>query len=91
MWFLAVAALVVTGVCAGIGGSLAALVRWLGRSWGRTLVLYDPLGRYAYEALYPLLDAGKITVWAFILCGGAQVGLLLYAGIVSEAELPIYS
>jgi hypothetical protein len=193
MWFLAVAALVVTGVCAGVGGSLAALVRWLGRPWGRTLVLYgllaasllplaahyqwsrqqgrrvveelatyvekgvdpehyspadvrnskvalarftwtgpvlllglylaacwvsrwelwpsvflpaiaftayyffvdlllyDPLGSYAYEALYPLLDAGKITVWAFILCGGAQVGLLLYAWIVSEAGLPIYS
>lgn len=193
MGFLVIAALVVAGVCAGVGGGLAALVWWLGRPWVRTLVLYgllavsllplaahyqwsrqqgkrvvdeletyveqgvdpehyapadvrkskaalarfiwlgpvfllglylvacwasrwgvwpsmflpaiaftayfffvdlllyEPLGRYAYEALFPLSDAGKVTVWAFILCGGAQVGLLLYAWIVSDNGLPVYS
>lgn len=192
VWFLAVAALVVTGVCAGIGGSLAAVVRWIGREglgtvvlygllavslfplgwhyhlsrqqgkrvvdeletyveqgvdpehyspadvrkskaaltrftwagpifllglylvvcWASRrrlwpsvflpaiaftayfffvdLLLYDPLGHHAYEAIWHL-DADKITVGAFILCGGAQVGLLLYAWLVSIAGLPSHS
>lgn len=190
MWFLAVVALVVTGVGAGIGGSLAAVVRWIGREglgtvvlygllavsllplgwhyhlsrqqgkrvvdeletyveqgvdpehysdvrkskaaltrftwagpvillglylvacWASRrrlwpsvflpaiaftayvffvdLLLYDPLGHHAYEAIFHL-DADKITVGAFILCGGAQVGLLLYARLVSIAGLPSHS
>ena len=35
--------------------------------------LLSPLGGYAYEAMFPMTDANKITVWAFVLCGGAQV------------------
>lgn len=52
--------------------------------------LHSPLGRYAYEAIFPMMDADKITVWAFLLCGGAQIGLLLYAWIVSALERPLF-
>lgn len=193
MWFLLIAALIVTGICAGVGGSLAVLARWLGQDWIRSSLLYgllaasllplgvhyqwsqergqrvvdrletyvekggdlehyapadvrkskavlsrftwigpavllglyllacwagrrwrwpsvflpaaaftvyvlvfefallSPLSRYAYEAIVPMMDADKITVWAFILCGGAQVGLLLYAWLVSDPRLPFSS
>lgn len=191
MWFLAVAGLVVAGICAGVGGVLAVLVRWLGQDWLKSLVLYgllaasllplvfhyqwsrdrgqrviselesyvendvDPehyapsdvrkskavlaqftwmgpavllglyllacwasrrwrwsgvflpavaftvyfffvnsvlyslLGRYAYEAYWPLIDANKVSVWAFLLCGGAQIGLLLYAWVASTSKRPL--
>ncbi|PSQ94099.1 MAG: hypothetical protein BRD53_07115 [Bacteroidetes bacterium SW_7_64_58] len=191
MGFLFITALVVAGICAGVGGGLAALVRWAGRESLKTLVLYgmlmasllplaahyqwsreqggrvvdelktyveegdapdytpvdlqrsrmvlarftwagpvvllglyllacwtvrrwrlwgtflpaaafmvyvlffnfallSPLGRHAYEAMFPMMDADKITVWAFVLCGGAQVGLLSYAWIVSTPERPLF-
>ena len=52
--------------------------------------LLSPLGEYAYEALFPMTNVDKITVWAFVLCGGAQVGLLSYGWIVSTPERPLF-
>ena len=187
MGILFIAALVVAGICAGVGGGLAALVRWARQESLKTLVLYgmltasllplaahyhwsqerggrvvselkayvekgpdphytpadlqsskmvltrftwagpivllglyllacwavrqrrwwgillpaaaftmymfffnfallSPLGGYAYEAMFLMTDADKISVWAFILCGGAQIGLVVYAWLVSTPE-----
>jgi hypothetical protein len=48
-------------------------------------LLFDPLGRHGYEALFHLNDAGKLTVWALVLCAGVQVGLFGYVRAAPDA------
>ncbi|PSQ58723.1 MAG: hypothetical protein BRD27_06060, partial [Bacteroidetes bacterium QH_10_64_19] len=43
MGVLLITALVVAGMCAGVGGGLAALVRWAGQESLKTHVLYGML------------------------------------------------